>query len=105
MNYSSRKHIERMMGAAPSFQNDPLGIWPSRLLGMNVVKSPDIPRYELPAELLPGIPWPPGFREEFNQWSRSFLGTTNLLPRGVTYVLGGHTLVIRSEDVVKISNV
>lgn len=103
MNYSQRKYIEHMMESAPSERNDPLGIWPSRLFGMNVIESPDVPRYTLPAEVIPGVPWPPGFRDDINRWSRSFLGTTNVVPRGMAYVLGGRSIVMRPGDVVKIS--
>lgn len=76
----------------------------SSFCGFNLQVSPDKPRYTLPAELLPGVPWPPGFREEFNQWSVQFLGTTNVLPRGVAYVLNGRTVLLRPEDFAKISN-
>lgn len=102
MNYSQRKYLERLMAGVPSEHNDPLGIWPSRLCGMDVIKSPDVPRYTLPEELMPGVPWPPGFRDEINQWSRSFLGTTNVVPKGMAYVFG-HNIVMRPEDVVRIS--
>lgn len=34
------------------------------------------PRYTLPPEVMPGVPWPPYFRNEFNHWSMSFLGHT-----------------------------
>lgn len=77
---------------------------PAKLYGMDIFESREVPRYELPAELMPGIPWPPGFRDSINQWSREFLGTTNLVPRGHAFVLGGSHVVMRSEDVVKISN-
>ncbi len=63
MNYSQRKYLERLMAGVPSERNDPLGIWPSRLFGMDVIESPDVPRYTLPEELMPGVPWPPGFRD------------------------------------------
>lgn len=104
MNYSQRKYIERLLAGVPSEHNDPLGIWPSSLCGMRVIESRDQPRYVLPEELMPGVPWPPGFRDSINAWSREFLGTTNLVPRGHAFVLGGSHVVMRSEDVVKISN-
>ena len=104
MNYSQRKHIERLMDAAPRDDFDPFGLrMPSMFGGIRVIESPDVPRYTLPAEVIPGVPWPPGFRDEFNQWSRSFLGTTNMLPRGTAYVIAGHTAVMRPADVVKLS--
>lgn len=73
-----------------------------RLCGFNIHESPDVPRYELPAEVMPGVPWPPGFRDEINRWARETCGTTNLLPPGSVYVLGNSTIVMRASDVVKI---
>jgi len=74
------------------------------LYGMEIQEAPEYPRYTLPKELLPGIPWPPGFREEFNDWSVRFLGTTCLVPRGAAYVIYGRTAIMRKEDIAKISN-
>ena len=106
MNYSQRKHIERLMDSAPRNDYDPFGLrMPRTLFGMNVIESPDVPRYTLPEELIPGVPWPPGFRDEINRWSREFLGTTNFIPRGTAYVLGGRSIVMRPSDVVKISGI
>lgn len=105
MNYSQRKHVERLLTDAPRDAFDPFGMrMPSSLFGMEVIESPDVPRYTLPAEVMPGVPWPPGFRDELNRWSRSFLGTTNVLPRGMAYVIGNRYAVMRPADVVKISN-
>lgn len=104
MNYSQRKYLERLMAREPSERNDPLGIWPSRLFGMDVIASPDVPRYTLPEEVIPGVPWPPGFRESINRWSVAYLGTTNAIPRGMAYVIGSRYTVMRPDDVVKISN-
>lgn len=73
--------------------------------GLRIVESPDHPRYTLPAEVLPGVPWPPGFREDFNRWSVGFLGMTNLLPRGTAYVLAnGAAVVMRPADVAMLIN-
>lgn len=94
MNYNQRKHIERLMANAPPQQN---------LLGLRIIESPDVPRYTLPEEVIPGVPWPPGFRDEINAWSRSFLGTTNRVPRGAVYVLANGYAIMRPEDIVKIS--
>lgn len=71
--------------------------------GLKIVESPDIPRYTLPAELMPGVPWPPGFRDDINRWSRSFLGTTNVVPRGQMYVVANQMVVMRPEDVVRVN--
>ncbi len=106
MNYSQRKHIERLLSEAPRDDFDPFGLrMRGKMLGLDVITSPDVPRYTLPAEVIPGVPWPAGFRDEVNRWSRSFLGTVNTLPRGMAYVIGGHSVVMRPADVVKISNI
>jgi hypothetical protein len=75
---------------------DPFNLFPQTFMGIRVVESPDLPRYELPRELLPG--------KDFNRWARSFLGTTNMVPKGTAYMLAGGFAVMRPEDVVKISN-
>ncbi len=64
------------------------------LFGMEVIVYPDRPRYQLPAELLPGIPWPAGFRDDFNAWAVGFLGTVPLIDPNAAYVLHGRTLVM-----------
>ncbi len=93
--------------AAPHDDFDPFGLRMPRMFstlgGIRVVESPDRPRYTLPAEVLPGVPWPLGFREDFNRWSRLFLGATNVLPPGMAYIIGGHTAVMRPADVVKLT--
>lgn len=73
--------------------------------GIHIVESPDRPRYTLPEEVIPGVPWPPGFRDKINRWSVDFLGTTNLLPRGTAYMLGNGVAVMHPSDVVKINNI
>ena len=105
MNYSQRKHIERLMAANPAPFNglDPFGL--GAFGGIKVTVSPDVPRYTLPEEIMPGVPWPSGFRDEINRWSRSFLGTTNLLPRGTAYMMAGGHAVMHPGDVVKIINI
>lgn len=70
---------------------------PQTFLGMKIVLSPDRPRYTLPEELVPGVPWPAGFREQINSWSLSYLGTVNLLPEGQVLVVGS-TITMRPDD-------
>lgn len=72
------------------------------LFGMSVQISPDRPRYTLPAEVLPGVPWPAGFSQDFAAWAGKYLGTVNLLPRGTVYVLGNRTLLMRAEDAARL---
>lgn len=61
-------------------------------MGVNVHVVPDAPRYQLPERLsLPcgvDLEWPPGFRDEFNEWARSFLGSTCLLRDGEVLMIG-----------------
>lgn len=75
------------------------------LFGLNVIESKDTPRYTLPKEVIPGVPWPLGFRDEINTWSVKFLGTTNIMPKNVMYIVGRDIAVMRPEDIVKISNI
>lgn len=105
MNYSQRKHIERLMDATPARDFDPFGLrMPGRLFGMDVHVSPDIPVYTLPEEVCPGVPWPPGFRDEINRWSRSFLGTRNAVPRGSAFVISNQFVVMRPSDAALLMN-
>jgi hypothetical protein len=73
-----------------------------RIGSIEIITHPDVPRYVLPEEVIPGVPWPPGFREEINTWSREFLGTTNFVPSGTAYVIGNRYAVMRPSDVVKL---
>ena len=50
--------------------------------GLNVIIAPKCPRYVLPEEVMPGIPWPAGFREEFNAWSKEVCGSVSSVPEG-----------------------
>jgi hypothetical protein len=75
-----------------------------KLGGIKLIISPDRLKYELPTEVIPGVPWPEGFREEINNWSKEFIGTFNLLPKGQMYLVGGKTFMVRREDFVKIQN-
>ena len=104
MNHSLRKQIERLMADAPDPGFDPFRLRPLSFAGIDIVESPSRPRYELPKEVLPGIPWPPGFREDFNRWSLSFLGTVNVVPRGTAYMIAGRIAVMHPSDVVKLTN-
>ena len=105
MNYSQRKHVERLIGDATERNFDPFSLsGTGSLFGMDIIESPDIPRYTLPTEFIPGVPIPAEFRDEFNRWSRSFLGTTNVVPPGMVFAFGNN-FVMRPSDVVKISNI
>lgn len=51
--------------------------------GLHIVISPDRPRYQLPEQVMPGIDWPPGFRDEINAWASRELGIQEpLIPDG-----------------------
>jgi hypothetical protein len=69
-----------------------------QLGGLRVIVSPDRPRYVLPDEVIPGVPWPPGFRDEINAWSASFLGTWNVVPEGQALVMGNNTVLLRAKQ-------
>lgn len=101
MNYSQRKHMERLMSGA-SDRIDPFSI--GSFAGIKIVESPDVPRYTLPAEVIPGVPWPPGFRDGINQWSAQFLGTTNMVPSGTMYMMASGYVVMRPKDVALLIN-
>ncbi len=49
------------------------------LCGLAVFISPDLPRRTLPDEVMPGIPWPDGFKAKMDAWMLDFFGTTNLI--------------------------
>jgi hypothetical protein len=63
------------------------------LYGLTAQISPDRPRYTLSAEVLPGVPWPKGFRQEINNWSVNFLGTWNVVGDDKAYRLGNVVVV------------
>lgn len=65
--------------------------------GLNIQVVPDFPKYVLPEEVCPGVPWPPGFRDMINAWSLDFLGTTCLLPDEQVYQTEKSTLVMNSR--------
>jgi hypothetical protein len=54
---------------------------------------------------MPGVPWPPGFRDEINRWSRSFLGETDIVPRGTALKIFDDYLIMHPSDIVKIQGV
>lgn len=63
------------------------------LYGLRLHIAPDRPRYVLPDEVMPGVPWPEGFRQKLNEWSASFLGTWNLLSDSQAYRFGNVMVV------------
>lgn len=76
----------------------------SRIFGIDIVESKERPKYVLPEEVIPGVPWPTGFREEINRWSEEFLGTTGIVPRGMVYMLGNNVAIMNRACIVEISN-
>lgn len=89
---------------------DPLDLFGLRrlggadLFGLRVIEAPEHARYTLPEEVIPGVPWPPGFRDEINRWSRSFLGTTCVVKPGEMLMIGGGMVVARPRDVALLIN-
>jgi len=85
---------------------DPFNFFsPFQFCGLNVIESPDRPRYTLPEEIIPGVPWPPGFRDEINRWSVGFLGTVNYVPLNTAYMIGNSLVVMRKEDILKLGSI
>jgi hypothetical protein len=56
-----------------------------RLGGIRICVQPDTHR-TLPAEVCPGVPWPPGFKEEIDAWMRSFFKPINMVKDGEVLV-------------------
>jgi hypothetical protein len=104
MNYSQRKHIERLLADAPDL--DPFGL--RSFHGLRVIEAALVPRYEMPEWLVKptdkhdGVRWDPKLREETNRWALEFLGTTCLVPRGTVYMIAGGYSVMHPADVVKL---
>lgn len=71
------------------------------LFGFQIVVAPERPRYMLPHEVLPGVPWPPGFRAEINDWAAKHCGTECAVPEGQMLVMGG-TVTMRRESYLKL---
>lgn len=71
--------------------------------GMDIRVYPDQPKYTLPEEVCPGVPWPPGFRDMINTWSVDFLGTTNSIEDGKVLVLMGKMMCVnpRTYELLK----
>lgn len=76
----------------------------SSLLGFDIVVSPDVARYVLPAEVLPGVPWPPGFRDSINAWARDFCGTTNFIPDGEVMFERGRRIYVNPRTAAAMRN-
>jgi len=73
------------------------------LFGMKVIIAPQHPKYALPQEVIPGVPWPAGFRDEINSWSKQFLGTWCTLKRGEVFVMG-NTFQVHPADYEKLKH-
>lgn len=60
----------------------------AHLTGIQVVVTPDLPRYTMPEWLLPpsnqhdGVRWDQALRQETDRWALDFLGTTNVTMDG-----------------------
>lgn len=76
------------------------------LFGMQIIEAEEVPRYILPSEVIPGVPWPEGFKEEFDKWSRNFLGTIPLVPKGTVMMMhtAFGTKIIAPKDIVRMLN-
>ncbi len=74
----------------------------STLFGLDIIEAPTYPKYELPKEVIPGVPWPRGFREDFMKWSKEFLGYKCHMPLDVVYLFGGNMAMADPKTVAKI---
>ena len=54
---------------------------PQMLYGLRITVEPDTYR-TLPAEVCPGVPWPPGFKAEIDAWMKGFFLPRNLIKDG-----------------------
>lgn len=72
------------------------------LYGMPIYVSKDRPNYVLPDEVIPGVPWPPGFKQEIDEWSFHYLGTWNPIPVGKYYVINDSQIHMNEHDYVKV---
>jgi hypothetical protein len=81
-------------------------LWPPigrrSLLGIDIIEAPTYPNYELPKEVIPGVPWPKGFREDFMKWSKEFLGYNCAVPLNVVYFLGTNKAIADPRTVAKL---
>lgn len=77
---------------------------PFYLLGFKVVEAPMCPRYILPEEVTPGVPWPVGFRESINQWAEGYLGYKGTLPEGTAMFIQGNTMMANRAEIQTLLN-
>lgn len=61
---------------------------PETFGGLRVVVVKDRPRYTLPAELLPGVPWPAAFKAEIDAWAAGFFAPLSDVADGMAYRQG-----------------
>ena len=71
----------------PTLNYDPFGrVQPETLFGFNLIVAPEIPRYKLPDEVIPGVPWPADFKAEIDAWALKVCGTVCFVPEGIAFV-------------------
>lgn len=70
--------------------------------GLNLMVSPDHPKMRLPDEVIPGVPWPDGFKQDFDAWLLRFFGTTNLVADGETWSIGKHSIYVNPRTYARI---
>lgn len=64
------------------------------LYGMKVViNDASVPGYVLPEDLS----LPPEFRKQFNEWAAGFFKRKYVLAEGLTFMVGDHTMTMRSS--------
>jgi len=69
--------------------------------GMKVIEAPEHPVLQLSADFR----WcGDEFRRDMNRWLLSVFGARSIVPSGKAYIMLGHSVVMRREDVVKVTN-
>jgi hypothetical protein len=74
--------------------------------GMDViVHKGRVYNYQLPEEIIPGVPWPVGFREEFNEWAKVACGSKPIIPDDAIYMMDDTVIVsqVIYDSLVKLS--
>ena len=70
-----------------------------RFDGIQIIVSPDFPRYQLPLD----VPVPDAFRAKFNTWAREFFGVWCPVRDGEILRIGGNRMVMSERTYQKIS--
>lgn len=73
------------------------------VMGMKVQVAPTRYRYQLPREIMPGLPWPDDFREDINRWARQACGSLCIVPDGQV-LFSGDTIIVNERTLVSLKS-